>query len=148
MTQTLCKRWLQSLVGLSAILLVGTNAQNTGTPPTQRTVMIDTDAILEETLAPLASAVHLTDHVHRYDLGHKPVVGLQHRDARMQLREEDSGQNGSSDSLTNCTSPQNPPRPLYNNSCQFVHAACTGQSQLLNYLAFVVCSLSDMKVTT
>ena len=52
-----------------------------------------------------------------------------------------------SESNDNCTNPRNPPQK-YKNSCDFVHDECAGKTELIDYLAFVVCSLSSVQVST
>jgi len=45
----------------------------------------------------------------------------------------------------NCTHPRQP-FPLYNDSCDLVHAECRGKSELIDYLAFVLCDLPKAQV--
>lgn len=45
----------------------------------------------------------------------------------------------------NCTHPRQP-YPWYNDSCDFVHAECRGKSELIDYLAFVLCDLPKAQV--
>lgn len=45
----------------------------------------------------------------------------------------------------NCTHPRQP-FPWYNDSCDFVHAECGGKSELIDYLAFVLCDLPKAQV--
>ena len=46
----------------------------------------------------------------------------------------------------NCTHPRQP-FPLYNDSCDLVHAECRGKSELIDYLAFVLCDLPKAQVS-
>ena len=46
----------------------------------------------------------------------------------------------------NCTRPQQPHDPLYNDSCAFVHAECEDKAELFDYLAFVLCDLPKAQV--
>ncbi len=46
----------------------------------------------------------------------------------------------------NCTHPRQ--HPMYNDSCDFVHAECGGKSELIDYLAFVLCDLPKAQVST
>ena len=57
--------------------------------------------------------------------------------------EEETVTNESSED--NCTHPRQP-MPLYNDSCDFVHAECEGKSELIDYLAFVLCNLPRAQV--
>ena len=45
----------------------------------------------------------------------------------------------------NCTHPRQP-MPRYNDSCNFVHAECKDKSELIDYLAFVLCDLPKAQV--
>ena len=45
----------------------------------------------------------------------------------------------------NCTHPRQP-FPWYNNSCDLIHAECRGKSELIDYLAFVLCDLPKAQV--
>ena len=45
----------------------------------------------------------------------------------------------------NCSAPR-APHPGYNNSCDFVLQECSGNVQLINYLAFVLCDLQHVQV--
>lgn len=56
---------------------------------------------------------------------------------------EEEGQG--EDHADNCTHPRHP-LPRYNDSCDFVHAECEGQSELIDYLAFVLCDLRKAQV--
>lgn len=47
----------------------------------------------------------------------------------------------------NCTNPRNPPQK-YKNSCDFVHDECASKAELIDYMAFVVCNLSSVQVST
>lgn len=57
---------------------------------------------------------------------------------------EGGGENSQED---NCTHPRQP-LPRYNNSCDFVHAECKDKSELIDYLAFVLCDLPKAQVYT
>ena len=46
----------------------------------------------------------------------------------------------------NCTNPRNPPRK-YKNSCDFVHDECASKAELIDYMAFIVCSLPSVQVS-
>lgn len=45
----------------------------------------------------------------------------------------------------NCTSLRNP-EPHYNSSCELVHAECGEKTQLINYIALVLCDLIHVQV--
>ncbi len=45
----------------------------------------------------------------------------------------------------NCTHPHQP-LPQYNDSCDFVHAECSDKTELIDYLAFVLCDLPNAQV--
>lgn len=46
-----------------------------------------------------------------------------------------------------CTNPRNPPQK-YKNSCDFVHDECASKAELIDYMAFVVCNLPSVQVST
>ena len=52
-----------------------------------------------------------------------------------------------SEGKDNCTNPRNPPQK-YKSSCDFVHDECAGKAELIDYMAFVVCSLPSAQVST
>lgn len=52
-----------------------------------------------------------------------------------------------SEGKDNCTNPRNPPQK-YKSSCDFVHDECAGKAELIDYMAFVVCSLPSVQVST
>lgn len=54
--------------------------------------------------------------------------------------EQEEGEEGGEEEANNCTHPRQP-LPRYNDSCDFVHAECEGQAELIDYLAFVLCDL-------
>ncbi len=60
--------------------------------------------------------------------------------------EEDEEEEGE-DLESNCTHPRQP-LPLYNDSCDYVHVECRSKSELIDYLAFVLCTLPEAQVYT
>ena len=58
-----------------------------------------------------------------------------------------SGSDEYSESSDNCTNPRNPPQK-YKNSCDFVHNECASKAELIDYMAFVVCDLPSVQVST
>ena len=52
------------------------------------------------------------------------------------------------DPQTNCSILNNLSHLWYNSSCQFVQAECKEESQLINYLSFIVCNLEHVQVST
>lgn len=61
--------------------------------------------------------------------------------------EDEDDEESAKDSDDNCTHPRQP-FPWYNDSCDFVHAECGGKSELIDYLAFVLCDLPKAQVPT
>ena len=55
--------------------------------------------------------------------------------------------NNTSTTYEKCSNPRNP-QPLYNNSCEYVHAECSHKVHLVDYLAFVLCDLKHVKVSS
>lgn len=47
----------------------------------------------------------------------------------------------------NCMHPRQSHEPRYNDSCAFVHGECEDQSELFDYLAFVLCDLPKAQVS-
>lgn len=58
--------------------------------------------------------------------------------------DSDQGYNEGND---NCTNPRYPPQK-YQSSCDFVHAECAKKAELIDYMAFVVCDLTSVQVST
>ena len=84
----------------------------------------------------------------------KEEVGMVHRDVRDEKNytsgddpgeDDDNEETESSEYDDNCTHPRQY-FPQYNDSCDFVHAECTGKSELIDYLAFVLCDLPKAQV--
>ena len=135
---------LFGLLGLSAIFMVGADIHKTDGLYTQRTAQTSqNDAVYEETLLLEDDGGNTMEHMPKYRRVHYHEV----RTSEIHhLRREHDNSNSSNEATANCTAPRDYPKYWYNSSCQYVHEECAGQSQLLNYLAFVVCTLDNVKV--
>ncbi len=69
--------------------------------------------------------------------------------SHLTVRSTKNGSNSDkySEGNDNCTNPRNPPQK-YKSSCEFVHDECASKAELIDYMAFVVCSLSSTQVST
>ncbi len=69
---------------------------------------------------------------------------LHHRHL-MSYHGDSNGSHGDNSSYK-CESPLHPPPSYHGDSCQFVRDHCSGEAQLINYLAFITCNMKDVKV--
>lgn len=97
-----------------------------------------------------------TPRAHHYLYGvqkiHNKLDGVYSLANHPHLRTVRSAHNSSSsdeysERSDNCTNPRNPPQK-YKTSCDFVHDECAGKAELIDYMAFVVCDLPTVQVST
>ena len=69
---------------------------------------------------------------------------LHHRHL-MSYHGDSNGSHGDNSSYK-CENPLHPPPSYHGDSCQFVRDHCSGEAQLINYLAFITCNMKDVKV--